>query len=74
MNKIKTIVRFAYSVDEVAAMTSLSKAFLRKEIRSGRLESQRVGRRVIILTDAIERFLVSGTTAKAPEQESSATG
>lgn len=45
----ETSERLAYSVEECAAMTSLSKAMLRKEIKAGRLKVKRAGKRIVIL-------------------------
>ena len=48
--QIKPMVqKLGYSVEELAAMTSLSKAFLRNEIRAGKLKAKKFGARVLIL-------------------------
>ena len=52
--------RLAYSVEECAALTSISKAMLRKEIKAGRLKVKRAGRRVIILKDDFLNYLNEG--------------
>lgn len=49
--------KFAYSVEEVSKMTSLSKAFLRNEIRAENLKVKRCGRRVLILKDDFMNYL-----------------
>lgn len=49
--------KVAYSVDQIAEATSLSKAFLRKEIRLGRLKVRRFGRRVVILDTDLADYL-----------------
>lgn len=49
--------KMAYSVEEVAAQTSLSKAFLRNEIRAGHLKAQKFGRRVLILNADLAAYL-----------------
>jgi excisionase family DNA binding protein len=51
----------AFSVEEVAKQTSLSKPFLRLEIRRGRLKAKRFGRRVLILKDDLEAYLENGS-------------
>lgn len=47
----------AYSVAEVAEMTSLSKSFLRNEIRAKNLRAKAVGRRVLILDIHLREYL-----------------
>lgn len=49
--------RLAFSVEECAALSSISKAMLRKEIKAGRLKVKRAGRRVIILKDDFLNYL-----------------
>ncbi len=49
--------KFAYSVEEISAQTTLSKAFLRNEIRAGKLKVKRCGRRVLILKDDFMNYL-----------------
>ena len=49
--------RLCYSVEECAALTSISKAMLRKEIKAGRLKVKRAGRRVLILKSDFMNYL-----------------
>lgn len=42
--------KIAYSFNELSIKTTLSKAYLRKEIQEGRLKIKRAGRRGLILT------------------------
>lgn len=49
--------KFAYSVDELSRLSSLSKPFLRNEIRAGSLKVKRCGRRVLILKDDFMDYL-----------------
>ncbi len=49
--------KMAYSVDEISEQTTLSKAFLRNEIRAGKLKVKRCGRRVLILKDDFMDYL-----------------
>lgn len=49
--------KMAYSVEEISEQTTLSKAFLRNEIRAGHLKVQRFGRRVLVLADDLSRYL-----------------
>ncbi len=60
-----TTEKIAYSVDEIAAMTTLSKAFLRGEIRAGRLNATKFGRRVLIMKDDLTAYLEKGSTGRA---------
>ncbi len=52
--------RLAFSVEECAALTSISKAMLRKEIKAGRLKVKRAGRRVLILKSDFFEYLNGG--------------
>jgi excisionase family DNA binding protein len=51
--------RLAYSLVEVAHKLGLGLANVRRLVRSGELGSRRVGRRLIVPTAALERFLES---------------
>lgn len=53
----KTKEKLAYSVEEISEQTTLSKAFLRNEIRAGNLKVKRCGRRVLILKDDFMNYL-----------------
>ena len=54
--------KLAYSVEEISTQTTLSKAFLRLEIKRGNLKSVRPGnsRRVIITAKSLEDYLNEG--------------
>lgn len=52
--------KLAYSVEEMSEQTTLSKAFLRNEIRAGKLKVKRCGRRVLILKDDFMNYLNEG--------------
>lgn len=52
-----TSSKLAYSVEEMSEQTTLSKAFLRNEIRAGKLKVKRCGRRVLILKDDFMNYL-----------------
>lgn len=47
----------AYSVEEVSAQTTLSKAFVRNEISAGNLKAQKFGRRVLVLNQDLQNYL-----------------
>jgi excisionase family DNA binding protein len=49
--------KFAYSVEEISERTSLSKPFLRNEIRAGNLKVSRFGRRVLVLQQDLHNYL-----------------
>ncbi len=49
--------RLAYSVDEAAAITGLSRDLLYDEMRTGRLAYLKIGRRRIITRQHLETFL-----------------
>lgn len=49
--------KLAYSVEEISAQTTLSKAFVRNEITAGRLKAQRFGRRVLVLNEDLQNYL-----------------
>lgn len=52
--------RLAFSVEECAALSSISKAMLRKEIKAGRLKVKRAGRRIVILKSDFFSYLNEG--------------
>jgi excisionase family DNA binding protein len=52
--------RLAYSVDEVARITGLSRDLLYDQMRIGKLVYLKVGRRRIITRQHLEAFLSSG--------------
>ncbi len=47
----------AYSVEEIAEMTTLSKSFLRNEIREKKLVAKKFGRRVLVLERDLKHYL-----------------
>lgn len=49
--------KLAYSVEELAALSSLSTPKIRKDIRNGKLSSTKKGSRRIILRDEVMRYL-----------------
>ena len=49
--------RLAYSVDEVAAVTGLSRDLLYDQMRAGKLAYLKIGRRRIITRQHLEAFL-----------------
>ena len=55
--EITSTNKLAYSVDEVAKKTSLSKAYIRLQISLGRIKVRRFGRRVLVLDEDLRNFL-----------------
>lgn len=49
--------KMAYSIEEIAQQTSLSKPFLRLEIKRGRLNAKHFGRRVLVLSQDLKNYL-----------------
>ncbi|MGH9946836.1 MAG: hypothetical protein ACRD6X_06540 [Pyrinomonadaceae bacterium] len=49
--------KLAYSIDELAKLSTLSVPKIRKDIRNGKLESKKKGTRRIILRDEAIRYL-----------------
>lgn len=52
--------RLAYSIEEISKSTGLSQGFLRNEVRAGRLNISRFGRRVLVLREDLHEYLRSG--------------
>lgn len=54
-------LRMAWGLGEVAEFTGLSLAFLRAEVRHGRLPVRRFGRRVLVKDDDLKNYLDRGS-------------
>ncbi len=54
---VETKEKMAYSVAEISELTTLSKAFLRNEIRAGHLKIKRFGARVCVLNADLQIYL-----------------
>jgi excisionase family DNA binding protein len=54
---IKQADRLAFSLEAAAAQLSVSPSFLRLEIARGRIQPVRLGRRILISSYEIERYL-----------------
>jgi excisionase family DNA binding protein len=61
VTSIDTNERLAYSVDEAAAITGLSRDLLCDQMRTGKLAYLKVGRRRIITRQHLEAFLAGPT-------------
>jgi len=53
----RPVERLAYSVDEAAAITGLSRDLLYDQMRTGRLAYLKIGRRRIITRQHLDAFL-----------------
>ncbi len=53
--------RFSYGLDEIAVMTGLSTAFLRKLARAGTLKTKKFGARRLVLDADLQEFLKGET-------------
>lgn len=54
-----TTEKIAFSIEELSSLTTLSQPKIRKDIRNGKLKSQKKGSRRIILRDEAMRYLNS---------------
>jgi len=54
-----TTEKFAFSIEELSVLTTLSQPKIRKDIRNGKLKSMKKGSRRIILRDEAVRYLNS---------------
>lgn len=57
LDTITEQTKIAFSIEEIAEQTTLSKAFLRLEIKRGKLKVKRFGRRVLVLKDDLQKYL-----------------
>lgn len=58
------VERLGYSIDEVSKATGLSKPFIRGEIRNGKIKVTRFGRRVLVLANHLQDYLLAGSRGK----------
>lgn len=56
-----TSQRLALSLAEVAESTGLSLGFIRKDVQRGALPVRRFGRRVLVLKEDLEKYLIQGS-------------
>jgi excisionase family DNA binding protein len=56
-NETENQGKLAYSVEEISEQTSLSKGYLRNEIKANRLKAQKFGRRVLVLNEDLQNYL-----------------
>ena len=61
--------RLCYSLVEASELTSLSVFTLKRQIRRGNLAASRVGRRVVILAEELEKFIRAGKKPKESDSD-----
>lgn len=59
----------AYSVKEVVEQTRLSDAFIRLEIRRGKLKAKKFGARVLVLASDLDEYLNNASDWGSPKSE-----
>ena len=69
MEVFNTAQRMAWGLGEVAEFTGLSLAFLRNEVRAGRLPVRRFGRRVLVRDGDLRVYLDRGSDGEASKDQ-----
>ncbi|HEX8396399.1 MAG TPA: hypothetical protein VF644_03065 [Pyrinomonadaceae bacterium] len=59
--------KLAYSVEELSKKSTLSEAFLRLEIKKGRLKATHFGRRILVLADDWQTYSKQGSEGNKPK-------
>lgn len=59
MNNIQTDHKIGMTVDEAAAYTGIGRNTIRSLIKNEKLPVLRIGRRIIIRIDVLDRFLIT---------------
>lgn len=59
MNNIQTDRKIGMTVDEAAAYTGIGRNTIRSLIKNEKLPVLRIGRRIIIRIDVLDRFLIT---------------
>lgn len=70
MESYTTSQRMAWGLGEVAEFTGLSLAFVRNEVRAGRLPFRRFGRRILIRDEDLQKYLAEGSSGDKSCDES----
>jgi excisionase family DNA binding protein len=73
MDSTPTSQRLAWGLGEVAKHTGLSLAFLRAEVRAGRLAARKFGRRVLVPDEILQRYLAEGSPGNNSSEHKAAT-
>jgi hypothetical protein len=61
MQEHTTSQRVAWSLAEIAESMNLSIGFLRNEVRRGKLNVKKFGRRTLVLDEELRRYLAEGS-------------
>jgi hypothetical protein len=61
MGAFPTLQRLAWGLSDISGSTGLSVAFLRAEVRAGRLPVRRFGRRVLVRDEDLKVYLLHGS-------------
>ncbi len=69
MQEHNTSQRVAWSLAEIAESMNLSIGFLRNEVRRGRLNVKKFGRRTLVLDEELRRYLAEGSPKEASTEE-----
>lgn len=69
MENYTTSQRMAWGLGEVAEFTGLSLAFVRNEVRAGRLPFRRFGRRILIRDEDLQKYLAEGSPGDKSSDE-----
>lgn len=69
MQEHTTSQRVAWSLAEIAESMNLSIGFLRNEVRRGRLNVKKFGRRTLVLDEELRRYLAEGSPKEASAEE-----
>lgn len=51
--------KLAYSISDLPALTSLGRSFIYEEIKAGRLQTLKAGRRTLVMADDLNAWLQS---------------
>ena len=68
MNEHAITDKFAFSIEELAMLTTLSEPKIRKDIREGRLKSLKKGTRRLILKDEAIRYINADDSINTEEK------
>lgn len=69
MDSNTTPQRMAWGLGDIAELTGLSIAFLRNEVRAGRLPVRRFGRRVLVRDEDLKAYIDHGSEHSDQERD-----
>ncbi len=67
IDALTALHRLAWGLNEISERTGLSVAFLRAEIRAGRLPVRRFGRRVLVRDEDLKAYISRGSKRDSTE-------